>query len=153
MTEILDDGNTLPADADFSKLITTDVKFVIQGDMPDPSSTNVLAEQQQIQNVLSQYKAMQEAALDNGVRIISLSDFLNFVGHKVERRLYRPGDDVGYNLKNGSRSAAVDETVLRLGSRSQRTGQNAGVYDKSNYLRKRSSTGQTSKKFTNDPSK
>ncbi len=149
VAEILDDGSTLPADADFSKLITSDVKFLIQGDMPDPSLASLPAEKAAIQRILSHYKNMEDAALDNGVRILDLSKFLNFIGYRNERRLYRPGDNVGYRLKNGSRSASVDETIRRLGPRTQRqSGQNAGLYDRNRALRRRFSTGQTSKKYS-----
>lgn len=146
VAEILEDGTTIPKDADFNRLISENVKFVIKGVLPDPASTNIKDEQVMIQRVLAYYKTMREAALDNGVRIASLSDFLSFIGHKVERRLYRPGDKSGYRLKNGSRSASVDETISRIGDQSSNGV--AGRYARHPLLRKKASTGQTSKRFS-----
>ncbi|WP_339909119.1 hypothetical protein [Symmachiella dynata] len=145
VTEILDDGTTIPEDADFSELISTDVKFVILGDMPRPEDSSVPKERQQILDVLREFNSMQEAALDNGVRLVSLSDFLNFIGYKAEQRLYRPGDKRKYTLKSGSRSAAVDETIIRLGDGS--SGQTAGKYSRHPLLKTRSSSDQTSKRY------
>mgnify|MGYP002623974486 CR=1 FL=1 len=146
VTEILDDGTTIPENADFTELISTDVKFVILGDMPDPADSSIPEEKDQIQEVLKKFNSMREAALDNGVRLVSLADFLSFVGFKPERRLYRPGDDRQYTLRNGSRSAAVDETIIRLGDGS--SGQTAGKYSRHPLLKARTSTDQTSKRYT-----
>lgn len=145
VAEIQDDGTTVPENADFHKLIDTHVKFVILGEMPDPSSTSIPEEQQQIQKVLAHFNEMREAANDNGVRLVSLNDFLSFIGYKAERRLWRPGDKRGYTLKNGSRSAAVDQTISRLGDGS--AGQTAGKYSRHPLLKSRTSTDQTSKRY------
>ena len=45
------------------------------------------------------------------MRVVSLGDFLSYIGYKSQRRLFVPGSDVPYKLKSGSRSAAVDETT------------------------------------------
>lgn len=144
VAEIFDDGTTFPADADFSDLINTDVKFVVKGDMPSPEDTSVPEEKRQITDVLNHYKVMRDSALDNGVAIVSLNDFLSYIGFKVERRLYRPGEDRPYTLKNGSRSAAVDDKISRVGGGNST---NAALYQRNPSLRKRSSTGTTSGRY------
>ena len=44
------------------------------------------------------------------MRIIPLNAFLDYIGYKSKRRLFKPGDGRGYTLKAGAASTAVDDT-------------------------------------------
>jgi hypothetical protein len=72
------------------------------------------------------------------VPIRSLSDFLNYIGYKQQRRLFVPGSDVPYNLKSGSRSTGVSDSPAAR----QSSGQTSGAYSGNPNLKKVFRSGQ-----------
>jgi len=123
--------------------ITEKTKFLVLGELPDVSSTNIPEEQKKIQQVYEHLKNMRQEAKEHGVRIISLNDFLTYIGYVNQRRLFKPGDDVPYTLKSGSRSASTTETVSsRTG-----TGTTSGAFSGNKRLKPQTSSGQTSKLY------
>lgn len=119
-------------------------KFLVVGKIPDIASTADPEEIKIIQNILTLRKELEQAARERGVPIRSLSDFLNYIGYKQQRRLFVPGSDVPYNLKSGSRSQGVGET---LGSAHKSSGQTSSAFSGDKNLKAQKSTGQTSKLF------
>jgi hypothetical protein len=135
--EILDDG-TLKGNG-----ITVQTKFFVVAELPDPATTADADEKKLYGTILKHFSKMEKQARQQGVRKISLGDFLQHIGFKPQRRLYRPGDGTPYKLKSGSHSTATNENI---GNR-ESSGQTSGVYSRSKRLRQPKSTGQTSKVF------
>jgi hypothetical protein len=85
----------------------------------------------------------QEARL-HGVKIISLNDFLSYIGYKPKRRLFKPGQERPFNLKAGAASAGINEPI---GDRAS-AGQVSGSYGGRNRpATQQTSPGTTSKLF------
>lgn len=89
--------------------ITERTKFLVIGKIPEIADTADPEEIQNIQKILSYRKKLEDAARERGVRVVSLGDFLNYMGYKPQRRLFVPGGDVPWNLKSGSQSGSVNE--------------------------------------------
>jgi len=135
--EVDDEGNRP------SPGINETVKYVIMGSLPDPSETADPDVRDRMEKVLDKAKDMRNEARLYGVRIIPLSAFLDFIGYKPKRRLFRPGEEKPYTLKAGAASVGIDATATdRLSS-----GTTSGAFSKSKRLPPQSSTGTTSKTF------
>ncbi len=91
--------------------ITEKTKFVVIGKIPEIADTADPDEQATITKILGFRKELEDAARERGVRILSLSDFTNYIGYVSQRRLFVPGEDMPYKLKSGAASAAVNETM------------------------------------------
>ncbi len=137
--EVDDEGNLI------GEGITVHTKFLVIGEIPDPESTSGKQEEQEAaKKIMAHLKKLREDARLHAVRIVSLNDFLAYIGYKPQRRLYIPGlAERPFNLKAGARSAAVDETI---GDRSS-TGRVSGVYSRSRKLGQPVSTGRTSGRY------
>jgi hypothetical protein len=80
--------------------ITEKTKFLVVGKMLDPADVGT-KEERDVRNKVNALKTeMINQARERAVRIVSLSDFLSFMGYKSQRRLYIPGTDAPYQLKN-----------------------------------------------------
>lgn len=104
--EITSDGIREPADAKLS----VQTKWLIVGDVGDPST--VIGDDAKLQKILAvqkQHELLVQEAREHGIRIVSMKDFLTYLGWKPESRLYIPGSDAPFTLKAGSRSAGVNE--------------------------------------------
>lgn len=99
-------------------------KFLVLGEIPKLEDEGDEEQKKVIQKIYEELKALRAEAQEHGVRIISLSDFLNYIGFTTQRRLFRPGESAPYILKEGARSASVDESVGKRES----SGNTAGVY-------------------------
>jgi hypothetical protein len=140
VSQVDDTGERIPAVEDFR--IDESVKYLIIGRIPD--QTKLLDKDQaaakQIQSHLTEMRS--EAQL-HGVKILTLSDFLSYVGYKPKRRLFEPGQERPYNLKAGAASAAINAPADRSS-----TGQVSGSYgSKSRGNLSKPSSGTTSKLF------
>jgi hypothetical protein len=148
--EVDDEGNLLVNGAVAEEprpKITERTKFLVKGKMPDLAASADPEEQKVIQKVLDLQRELENQARERGVRIVSLSDFLAFIGYKSQRRLFVPGGDTPYTLKYGSRSASTEEP---LGSRKS-TGTTSGAYAGDKMLKPKTSGGTTSKLFRGGP--
>jgi hypothetical protein len=135
--EVDDEGNRP------SPGINETVKYVIMGSLPDPTEAVQTEDADRMKKILDQAKEMRNEARLYGVRIIPLSAFLDFIGYKPKRRLFRPGESRPFTLKAGAASVGIDNTATdRLSS-----GATSGSYSKSKRLPPQSSTGTTSKTF------
>ncbi|MCA8999060.1 MAG: hypothetical protein KDA80_18815, partial [Planctomycetaceae bacterium] len=123
--ELNDQGIREPADG----RVTVRSKFFVVGEAPDPTKFAGFSEKQaEMKRVLEELNALEKEALRSGVRIVRFKDFLNYIGHEPQQRLFVAGQERPFNLKSGARSTGVDEVL----------GGN------------RASTGQTSSRFRND---
>jgi hypothetical protein len=105
--------------------ITEKTKFVVIGKIGEIADTSDPDEQAKITKILTLRKQLEDAARERGVRVLSLSDFLVYIGYKTQRRLFVPGGDVPYNLNAGSHSSSVKESS---GSSRKSSGNTSGAY-------------------------
>lgn len=119
--------------------ISVETKFLVMGKIPDPSQVPPGDKRQAAEKIQEQASELRRQAREQGVRIINLNRFLEYMGYRPTRRLWVPGEEGRYTLKAGARSTAVNETI---GNRSS-TGQASGIYGRSRDLPAPTSTGQT----------
>jgi hypothetical protein len=86
--------------------ITENTKFLVKGKLPELANAKDKDEQAQILRLNELLTSLEKQAYERGVRIISLSDFLSFVGYVPQKRLFVPGEP--FTLRSGTRQAAVD---------------------------------------------
>ncbi len=95
--EINDAGERIPAEGK----ISVQTKFLVLGNIPDRADIVVENEKARIDKILNHQKDMYKEARANGVRVVKLNDFLAHIGFESKRRMFRPGDNVPYSLKDG----------------------------------------------------
>jgi hypothetical protein len=84
--------------------LTESTKFVVVGEIPEVNVDDDPQKVDRIQKILDYRRQLEDAARDHGVRVISLKDFLEYLGFKAKRRIFVPGGEAPYNSKTGSRS-------------------------------------------------
>jgi hypothetical protein len=94
----------------FDGTLSARTKFLIIGDVDDPSEYSGQPEKQELINqILAEQKALIDEARLYGIRVVRLNDFLEYIGWKPQQRLWQPGENKPFNLGQGSQSASVDE--------------------------------------------
>lgn len=139
--EVDDDGNRTGSG------INESIKYLIMGHVPDLGDIARPEDQQKVKEMTDRQAEMRKEARLYGVRIIPLNSFLDYIGYKPKRRLFRPGDNRPYNLKAGAASASVDQPLGDFSS----SGQVSGRFGQSQTLPPNTSSGQTSKLFGGKP--
>jgi hypothetical protein len=93
--------------------LTTKTKFVVIGTIPSMADASDLKERKAVESIIDRRQELETQARAKGVRIVSLGDFLNYVGYKTQhRRRFVPGDEP-YKLKSVSPSATQPESKGR----------------------------------------
>lgn len=87
--------------------ITEQTKFLVIGRIPDLAESTDQEDTQRIQKIQQQLRELQNTAREHGVRIITLPDFLAWMGFRSEQRLFKPGTEQPYTLEYGSRSTTT----------------------------------------------
>lgn len=123
--------------------LTVHTKFLVVGKIPEASGSAIADDQKKIENLLKHLTDMKAEARENGVRIISLSDFLAYIGNVHNNRLFKPGDEGKFTLKAGAASASTSQP---LGQRTS-SGLTSAAVSGDPLLKPKTSTGQTSKLF------
>ena len=100
-------------------------KFLVIAKIPEVADTTGQDEIAAILKINDLRKTLEDSARERGVRIVSLGDFLTYIGYKSQRRLFVPGSDVPYNLKSGAHSTGVGESS---GSRRTSAGTTSGAH-------------------------
>ena len=116
-------------------MLSEKTKFLVKGKIPDVGSTADLDQREIINRINKIQKEMDQQARERGIRVISLSDFLSFMGYKTQRRLFVPGGDTPYTMKHGARTPSTEAST---GSRSP-TGNTSALYSKDKDKTRRSS--------------
>jgi len=80
--------------------VTERTKFVVIGEIPEIADTDDANEIAAIQRILRRRNELVTMARERGVGVVSLSDFLKYIGYKLDRRPFVPGSDVPYRLKS-----------------------------------------------------
>lgn len=105
--EIDDAGERLPAEGK----ITVQTKFLVLGNIPDRADIVGDNEKARVDKILAHQKDMYKEARANGVRVVKLNDFLAHIGFEAKRRMFRPGDDRPYLLKEGALKPIVNSPL------------------------------------------
>lgn len=125
--EVLDNGEVV------GNGIDVHTKFLVIGDLPEVTETTRIEESQEMMAVLSEAKTLRDDARKQGVRAISLSDFLAYIGYKPSRRVWRPGEDIPWTVERAARKPSTS------------TGTTSGLY--SGDRRRRPATSNTIQSF------
>jgi len=122
-SEVLKNGDIQGAavSAESPTGITEVTKFLVLGAMPELADTTNDEEKNTITKINNHLKAMRDSAREHGVRIITMSDFLSYIGYKSNRRLFKPGSDTRYPTGGTS-------TQGTMGTR-ESSGQTSSIYD------------------------
>jgi predicted nucleic acid-binding Zn-ribbon protein len=123
--------------------VSAKTTFLIQGEIPGEVTTGDAQLDEAYKRMREIHGKMTLDARAQGVRIISLGDFKDYLGIAPPPRSWRPGDVAPYTLKAGARSAGVNQTI---GGRAE-SGSVSGTYKRNKRLGQQSSSGQTSKLF------
>lgn len=133
--EVDDEGNRTGGSIDER------TKFLVVGKIP---ALEDLADQKEIEaakKIHAEHKALKDEAREQGVRVVTLNDFMAFIGYTPRQRVFRPGDQRPFTLTSGARSTATSQTA---GQNRVSSGNTAGIYSRSKRLRQPTGTGQTS---------
>lgn len=133
--EIDDDGNRTGSE------INEHTKFLVVGEIPKLEDLTDEEEKEAAKKIHAARKELKDEARLQGVRVVTLNDFMHFIGYTPRQRVFRPGDQRPFALKSGSRSTSTGESI---GKNRYSTGQTSGVYSRSKRLGQTTGTGQTS---------
>ncbi|MBB03382.1 MAG: hypothetical protein CMJ47_12095 [Planctomyces sp.] len=137
--EVGDDGEWLE-----NRGVTSNTKFVVIGEIPDPTKTERDEEKEQYEKIVQKRTELVNEARLQGTRVVSLNDFLAYIGFKPQRRLYVPGlSDKEYTLKAGAQSKKVNEMPADRRS----TGRVSDIFN-TNRTGQKTSSGRTSGAFS-----
>lgn len=98
-------------------------KFLIIGHIPDKNDAITDEDKRSFQAIYDHHKAMTSEARLHGVRVMNLSEFLDYIGYKPKQRLFRPGENSPYKIKSGVPTPSVNPP---MGERSSSSGSSYG---------------------------
>jgi hypothetical protein len=137
-----DDAEREPAEAKLSAR----TKFLIVGDIDDPADFSGIPERQELaEKMQDQLDALSKEARLYGIRTVRLNEFLDYIGWKPEQRLWQPGSNSPFNLRQGAQSTTTDETYEDRSS----DGQVSEFYRRNRAGQQQSSDGTTSELYKN----
>ncbi|MEY3458770.1 MAG: hypothetical protein RL215_1927 [Planctomycetota bacterium] len=97
------------SEADIYSAITSNTRFVLIGDLGDDNTQDTV--QREINNRIRAIKVkMEQAATDNGVYVLSLSRFLDYIGYSRKSLAWSPTRPFPATLPNGAKSSSVNAT-------------------------------------------
>ncbi len=118
--EVDDEGNYI-----IQTPISYKTKFLVIADLGDQSKVTDGKRLASIQKINQAKSDLQEQAEDNGIRIVSLGAFLNYMGYQATASPWVKGEDYQTTLSAG---AASDSVSGSLGRR-QSQGNNSAIHD------------------------
>jgi hypothetical protein len=80
--------------------INVGTKFLVVGKIPDAYEAKP-EEKEACQRIGEAHRNMVKEAQEHGVRVVTLEDFLNYIGYEPGRRVWRPGVTQTWNLHQG----------------------------------------------------
>lgn len=104
------------------KGLTERTKFLVVGKLPEEKPTDSDDRVRVIKLIQKEFAALSSEAREKGVDSRNVTDFLAYIGYKPTNRVYVPGSDRDYSLKNASKGVA--------GQRSGKAGPSAGAVSK-----------------------
>jgi hypothetical protein len=134
-TEVDDKGQRTPQGV----AIDESFRFLILGKIPDPVNAITPEEKAIANDIMNHHKEMRDEARMHGIRVMNVSEFMDYIGYKPKQRLFRPGEDRPFQLKSGAASTGINES---LGDRAS-SGQTGGNYSRSKSLPAATNLGKT----------
>lgn len=123
--------------------ITEQTKFLVFGNVPDPTQAARPEEGKQYQEMARNRQEMEKEARLHGVQRINLSSFLGYIGYKAKQRLFQPGSEAKFNLRaTSAHSSAVEEATAR-----ESYGATSRQHNRNRRLPANESSGRTSQLF------
>jgi hypothetical protein len=113
--------------------ITEQTRFLVLGTVPDPLDEADPERREQLKQMATLKTEMQKEADVNGVRDISLNDFLNYMGYVPQQRRWVPGENPTWTLKAGTNPTASRPS----------TGNTSALFDKRRQPNPSGTTSQT----------
>ena len=118
-------------------------KFLVVGEIPEVSEIPTGGPQYDpdvIKKITEERARMLNEAREQGVRVISLQDFLQYIGYRPTERIWMRTSARPWNLKHGQR---FSDAALKSG-KYHSTGQVSGIYTRSGKLPPYESSGRVS---------
>jgi hypothetical protein len=92
--------------------VTVRTRFLVVGDIPDPLKVELRPEEVDASNKMMElHKELTSQARQQGVRVVSMNDFLNYIGYTSTRRMWAPHEKRPYSIRSQQPPLAIDETV------------------------------------------
>jgi hypothetical protein len=128
--------------SDIPNNLTSSVRFLVRGNLGD-ETTEDSAQKAIYMKIREQAIEMEDVAKGNGVYVMELDKFLEYVGYTSKRLVYSPTKDYPAYLPNGAKSLSVNGA---LGSR-ESSGVTSGAFSKRR-AKPLVSLGQTTKLYS-----
>jgi hypothetical protein len=113
--------------------INEQTRFLVLGAIPDPSDEADTERRDQLKAMMAAKDQMQKEASINGVRVISLNNFLDYMGYVPQQRRWVPGENPTWSLKAGTRPTGTRPS----------TGNTSALFDKRRQPNPSGTTSQT----------
>jgi hypothetical protein len=92
--------------------VTVRTRFLVVGDIPSPLINELTAEEIEAANKMNKlHEDLVNEARKQGVRVVNMNDFLNYIGYTSTRRIWTPGENRAYPLKSNAPPLGIDPTV------------------------------------------
>lgn len=144
-SEVLDNGERVPTrkEGDETKpvQINEQTRFLVIGTIPDIMSVPAGEERDQLKAMAQHQAEMEKEARRNGVRIVNLNTFLDYIGYVPQQRRFVPGESKKWTLSAGSQTGVA----ARPGTETSSTGHTSKLFD--TRRAKPSSPGRGSQSF------
>ena len=86
-----------------ARKIDHDTKFLVVGEIPDPTEITEPDERRAVEEVKKQHEKMKQEADEQGITVVRKNDFLSWMGYRPQFKLFKIGDARPNNLP-GSRT-------------------------------------------------
>ena len=87
------------------------IKFLVLGRIPKLDEADTPEQREQFNKMFKEFDVIKREAQQNGVRIITLNDFANYIGYVSQSRLFRPGDKPVDQLNEGAHSTGTNKAI------------------------------------------
>ncbi len=143
------DKNELTEADPIGTLMDEKTRFLIIGDLGESNQTQDTVKQALYQKMQQHAARMRKAALNHGIRVVSLSSFLEYIGYSRKNIAFIEGNRFPGILNNGALSSTITSSPRRASS----TSSVSGLYTKPEDRRQPpASNGATSALFKNSNS-
>ncbi len=124
--------------------INVGTKFLVVGKIPDAYEAKP-EDKEPYRLIGEAHKKMVQEAQEHGVRVVTLEDFLNYIGYEPGRRIWRPGVTQTWNLHQGMQGNVARPDAKQ---RPESLGRTSRAFTTPN-APQMESTGKTSQLFNN----
>lgn len=101
--EVSDQGNRIPEKG----VMTQKSKFLVIGEIPIPNA-KFPVRAAEVLKIIDESNALRKEALKKGIRVVTLKDFLNYIGYIRKPQIIEiNGVKRAYNLKSGQRAKSA----------------------------------------------